>query len=299
MAGLLGRAMLLYFITEKPDGNSKMDEKFVKVDGINTRFSVNGGGPAVVLIHGLGEFKESWLLNMVAPGEKYTVYCLDLPGHGLSDYCAQDYTVGFFAKFVLDFMKELGIPHASLAGRSMGCHICLAAAIDASDRVDRLVLADSWSFNPTAPLGYRLAALPVLGRLSLGPPALVNKTTVALATRRQFYNRSEIPAAWLEAAVKHLKRPHRNEMLQKLIRNNIASNRENYLVKLQSKLADLKKPVLIVHGLQDRVINVEHAHAISKSIPGATLKIIDRCGHNPQLEKPQEFNRLVVDFLSS
>jgi len=61
-----------------------MDEKYIEVAGISIRYVSQGKGPALLLFHGFGEFLETWFFNIDSFSHYYTVYAIDLPGHGLS-----------------------------------------------------------------------------------------------------------------------------------------------------------------------------------------------------------------------
>jgi len=120
-----------------------VDERCVNIGGISTRYVVEGRGSPILLIHGFGEFLEVWGYNISPLSEHFTVYALDLPGHGLSEEPRADYTLDYAARFVADFMKTLEIKRASLVGHSLGGLLCLKIAIDFPDRVDKLILVDS------------------------------------------------------------------------------------------------------------------------------------------------------------
>ena len=67
---------------------------------------------------------------------------------------------------------------------------------------------------------------------------------------------------------------------------------------MTDELERLNSPVLLVWGAQDRIIPVSHAINAAQRAPQVSLSIFDECGHWPQMEKGQEFNRLVLDFLT-
>ncbi len=61
------------------------------------------------------------------------------------------------------------------------------------------------------------------------------------------------------------------------------------------RLATLRRPPLIIWGREDRIIPVDHASRAARVLPHARVHVIDRCGHWPQLERPEEFNAVVLD----
>jgi 4,5:9,10-diseco-3-hydroxy-5,9,17-trioxoandrosta-1(10),2-diene-4-oate hydrolase len=271
-----------------------VDERYVNIDGISTRYVVEGRGSPVLLIHGFGEFLEVWGYNISPLSGHFTVYALDLPGHGLSEEPRADYTLDYAARFVADFMKTLEIERASLVGHSLGGLLCLKVAIDFPEKVNKLVLVDSAGLSKEAPLIYRLATLPVLGKAILKPTL---KTVIKHGMKKGFYNPEIIARDWVDLSYKYLKMPKLKRTLWNLIRNNASIDGLNPELIVTDKLRMIKSPTLIIHGAQDEVIPVEYARLACKLIPNVRCEVIDECGHCPQIEKAAQFNDLVAAFL--
>jgi len=138
-------------------------EKYITVEGMKIRYMVKGAGSPLLLLHGYGEFLETWDFNIRPLSEHYQVYAMDLPGHGLSDKPKVAYNLSFFTRFVTDFMQALGIEHASLIGHSMGGHISLSVAINFAEKVDKLILETSAGLSNDVSLLRKLCSIPVLG----------------------------------------------------------------------------------------------------------------------------------------
>ena len=66
-----------------------------------------------------------------------------------------------------------------------------------------------------------------------------------------------------------------------------------------NRLEEIRVPTLIIWGAQDRLLPVAHAHLAAKRLPNARLHIFHPCGHVPNIERAQEYNALVIDFLSN
>ena len=79
-------------------------DRYVRVDSINTRYRIQGAGSPVVLIHGIGSSLEDWDLNFAPLAEHHCVWALDLVGNGRSDKPAAPYTIAYFSNFVRDFL---------------------------------------------------------------------------------------------------------------------------------------------------------------------------------------------------
>ena len=82
------------------------DDQYIEVGDIRTRYWVLGNGqPPVILLHGLGGYKENWDLNITALAQARQVYALDLPGFGLSDKPEVEYTIPYLTDFLYKFMQ--------------------------------------------------------------------------------------------------------------------------------------------------------------------------------------------------
>src|SRR5256886_10615044 len=111
-----------------------------EVDGLDLHYIVAGRGPAVVLVHGLGGFAESWRHTTRALADRTTVYALVLPGFGPSAKAPARYRLAYFASALHGFMEVLGIREASLVGHSLGAAAAVTYALTHPARVERLAL---------------------------------------------------------------------------------------------------------------------------------------------------------------
>src|ERR1700745_2469522 len=90
-----------------------------EVDGLRLPYVAEGRGPAVIFVHGLGGFAESWRHNVRPLANRATVYSLDLPGFGESAKPRTHYRLGYFANAVRGFIDGLVLAHASPGGHSL------------------------------------------------------------------------------------------------------------------------------------------------------------------------------------
>jgi len=271
-----------------------LDEKYVTVNGCNIRYIVGGSGPAVLLIHGIGEFLEAWWQNIGPLSKHYQVYAMDLPGHGLSDKPSVDYDINFAIEFASGFEQALGIGCASLIGHSLGGMIAMTFAIKFPEKVDKLVLVDSGGLTDKVPLLYRLCCLPLLGELVIMPTI---KPFVKHRMKKAFYNPDLVTEEMVDKDYQFMKMPGAKRAMLSMVRNGVSLKGPNDGVVILDKLHQIKSPTLLIHGAQDKVIPVEQALNACKSIPNARLKVIEECGHCPYIEKASEFNEAVIEFL--
>jgi pimeloyl-ACP methyl ester carboxylesterase len=275
---------------------SELQLKGGELDGLALHYLVEGRGPAVVLIHGLGGFAESWRHNLTYLARQATVYALDLPGFGLSGKPRARYHLPFFVRVLRGFTDALGLGSVSLVGHSLGGSIAMAYALTYRGEVERLALLAgvvpgfgyraSWLFKVIAlqGVGEVLAAInPVsayrmaIARCFAEPdPAEVGfLVDCARATRMS----PEARAAYL-ATVRDVRRDFRD-----------------YSEHYRKAIAALDVPVLAIQGRQDPVVSVAHCAAIVDGCRRAAVRWIDRCGHFPQIEHPAAVNAWLADFL--
>ena len=160
---------------------------FVEVKGMVVH--VRDEGPRqdplpVVLVHGTGASLHTWEGWVQALKAQRRVITLDLPAFGLTgpfagQYAPGDYRGDTYARFMLDLMDKLKVQRFVIGGNSLGGEVAWRTAVAAPDRVDRLVLVDAAgpAFAPkSVPMGFVLARLPVVNRLSehLLPRSLIH-----------------------------------------------------------------------------------------------------------------------------
>jgi pimeloyl-ACP methyl ester carboxylesterase len=266
------------------------------VDGLTLHYVVEGRGPAVVLLHGLGGFAQSWRHTIDALATRATVFALDLPGFGRSAKPPAAYRLGYFARALHGFLDALGLGQASLIGHSLGGSVAVTYALTHPVRVDRVALVaglvPGFSFHMS--WAYRLIALPVVGEaLSLCGRASLYKAAVArcfhvprpaeveylIEHDYPIRTGAEARAAWL-ATARH-------------IRSDFVDHRVDY----RRAIATLDLPVLLVHGRQDPAVSPQHATEAAAGFPRAALRWVDGCGHFPHLEHTQTVNGWLAEFV--
>src|SRR5213593_2765607 len=126
-----------------------------EVDGLRLHYVVEGRGPAVILVHGLGGFAETWRHNIGPLASRATVFALDLPGFGASAKPRARYRLADFAGALRGFMDGLGLARASLVGHSLGGAVSITYSLTHPSRVERLALVGAL-VPGTRPPGGRL-----------------------------------------------------------------------------------------------------------------------------------------------
>src|SRR5438034_6450095 len=106
-----------------------------------------GHGAPVVLLHGLGGDGSRWKPNIEPLAKDFHVFALDQIGFGQSDKPLANYHTGMLAEFLVDFLKAVHVPKASLVGNSMGAGVALYTAVHDPQVVNKIVLAGGGGFR--------------------------------------------------------------------------------------------------------------------------------------------------------
>lgn len=264
--------------------------KFATAGGVRIHYNEAGAGPVVVMCHGGGPGATGWSnfqRNIGPLSEEHRVILVDLPGYGQTDYLGQKEPFPTIAaRTVKGLLDALNIDKANLVGNSMGGATSLTFALDYPDRLNRLVLmgaagAGQSMFIPMPSEGIK--ALMVARR---NP----TKETMRRLIELMVYDSSFLTDELLEQRLQGALATHRPETFNEPP----APNRE-----LSEELGNVKAKTLIMWGRDDRVVPFDGCLRFLWGIPDSRLHVFSRCGHWCQFEHPDEFNRLVQDFVDN
>ncbi len=259
------------------------------------RHDGEGTPPPIVLIHGTSASLHTWEGWVRALKTQRRVISFDLPGFGLTgpfggQYAPDDYRGETYATFVLDLLDALKLKRVVLGGNSLGGEVAWRTALRAPQRLAGLVLVDAVgpAFTPeVVPLGFTVAAVPVLGRISehLLPRALVAQSV------RQVYGQPEkvnddLVDRYFEISLREGNRRALGLRLQQLT-----------LGEGAERVATLRLPTLILWGGRDRLVPPAIGRWFHERIEGSRLVVFDDLGHVPQEEDPARTVAALKAFL--
>jgi 4,5:9,10-diseco-3-hydroxy-5,9,17-trioxoandrosta-1(10),2-diene-4-oate hydrolase len=277
-------------------------DRRVEVGGVDTRYWVEGAGSPVVLIHGLSNSVEHWLLNIYSLAAEHTVYALDLMGHGRTDKpLSRSYDIPALASFVLDFMDALGIERADLVGHSLGGGIALTMAETFPERVHRLVLVDSLGLADDLGIVLRLVSVPGVGEL-VTRLALQGDFRKVLKRQRQSWPDSNVvPEEMIRLKYEATRWEDIRATYFMALRASIdfRGMRPAALQPIVAGLRSLQLPVLVVWGERDDLVPSHHARVVQDDVPGAHVVIFEDAGHDPMVMDPERFNLVTLEFLEA
>jgi pimeloyl-ACP methyl ester carboxylesterase len=271
--------------------------QFVRINGHRTAYIRHGNGPPVVLLHGYAGAIWNWEHQIETLGRRFTLLIPDLIGQGLSDKPRLTYTPTLYVEWLRGFLDAVGVGRAAIIGHSMGAGLALSLALTHPDRVDRLILISGF---PPGLFNHLHSSH--LNRLRWLGSGLLFGLGYRLLGRRAFrkflgglvYDRSLVTPAVVERAYQLRKHHGKARPLWSSLLCT-----DDWESGYAPRLGSVTAPVLIIWGRDDRFIPLAAGETLHRMIPGSRLTVLPATGHLPMWERPDEVNRLIMDFLSS
>src|SRR3954462_2007324 len=135
--------------------------QFRTIHGYRRAFRVAGSGPAILLIHGIGDNSTTWSTVQTKLAQRFTVIAPDLLGHGKSDKPRADYSVAAYANGMRDLLSVLDIERATIVGHSLGGGVAMQFAYQYPERCERLVLVATGGIGREVHAILRVASSPL------------------------------------------------------------------------------------------------------------------------------------------
>jgi 3-oxoadipate enol-lactonase len=277
---------------------SSADVPHTYTNGVVTFYEDAGDGPVVVLIHGYGADLRLWDAQVEPLREAgFRVIRFDVRGHGRSMIAPDGYTFENYAADLRDLLDRLNIERPAteslevgavhLAGLSMGGGIALQFALDYPDRVLSLTLVD-----------------PALPGFTYGDETTTHIQRFMDAVRSHG-PRDAVDQLWLEHPFFDGVRraPAQFAAVRDILLDFQAPDMRDgarpaeYRPDIAGRLGEISAPTLVIAGENDVADFRLIADVLAENIRAARLTIIPDCWHLPPVEKPEEFNRILVSFL--
>jgi pimeloyl-ACP methyl ester carboxylesterase len=274
--------------------------RYETIHGYRRAFVKAGSGPAILLLHGIGDNSDSWREVMATLAQDHTVVAPDLLGHGRSDKPRADYAVAAYANGMRDLLSVLGIDRATIVGHSLGGGVAAQFAYQYPDRCERLVLVGSGGIARDVTPLLRVAASPLadffLPALHLPLTELVG--TVGVEVLRRLGTDLGQDADDLLRVFGALPDGASRRAFVRTLRS-VVDWRGQVVTMLDRCYLARGMPTLLVWGARDAVIPVSHAHLAHAAMPGSRLEIFEDAGHFPHHADPQRFLSVLGDFLAT
>jgi pimeloyl-ACP methyl ester carboxylesterase len=277
--------------------DSDVDLHYQVLHGYRRAYRIAGTGPALVLIHGIGDSSATWSGLIPSLARHHTVIAPDLLGHGASDKPRADYSVAAYANGLRDLLSVLGIDHATLVGHSFGGGVAMQFAYQYPERTDRLVLVSTGGVGAEVTPALRAASLPgadlLLAALKL--PTMRLQTHLFVQAMNLLGTDLGTDAPDLLNLVDALPdATSRNAFIRTL--RGVVDWRGQVISMLDRCYLLQDLPTMLVWGSRDSVLPVGHAHAAHAALPSSRLEIFEGAGHFPFHADPTRFLALVEEF---
>ena len=240
-----------------------------------------GVGTPLVLVHGFLGSSDMWGPQINFFKDNYRVIAPALPGFGNSGAVSSCNSIECMAKAILNILEKKEIKNFNLLGHSMGGMIVQEIAKLVDDKILKLICYG------TGPIGN------IPGRFET-----IDQSREKLKINGLKDTAYRIAKTWFieEEKAKHF------YLCEEAGKQTSIEAADNGLVAMKNwsgieNLKNIKNETLIIWGDQDRAYNFNQVETLNDNIPNSDLKIIKDCSHNVHLEKPEEFNAVVEEFL--
>jgi len=262
-------------------------EKFVQIGDHKVVYLEGGKGETIILLHGFGDQKDSWVKFARPLAQNYHVIIPDLPGFGdSSKILSQSYDMNTQLARIAAFLDKVGAGKYHVAGNSMGGLIAGLLAAQYPDRVLSLALLDSYG------IGNREKSELVRGLEKGVNPLIVEKPEdYDSMLKFMFVKPPSIPGPVKKyLAARSLASKEFNKKVFSEVKGDTL---------LEEKMAGIKARTLVIWGDTDRVFPVSSARVLEQGIAGSKVIIMKDCGHLPMTERPEESSKYYFDFVSA
>lgn len=298
---------------EYPDGAvAGFTPKFVDVDGIATRYYHEGDGDPVLLLHG-GSWSgtssaNTWTTNFDGLAEEFEVFAPDRIGTGMTDNPMDEggFTYKSELRHIVEFVRTMGLDEFHLVGQSRGAGLAGQLAVEHPEMVETMVIVNSRTLAPdVGDYGQRRILL------QRGDPADEPSDPHYGASLRYFYEgisytHDHITDELVSAAAYMRSQPkahHTAEMLEQGARQTLRESKAKVMDRTRGRIREgaLTMPVLICWGRNDPTAPLTQGldlfELVAQTNPNVRFYIVDRAGHMPYREYPEEFNELITSFV--
>ena len=278
-----------------------MTEAFAIVNGIKICYEIHGEGYPVILVHGFGFRKESWMGQFPILSRKFKVIRLDNRGAGKSDRPDIPYSMEIFVEDIRALMDFLDIRRTHFLGFSLGGTILQHFTLKYPERVNKLVLINSVAKIPKGygPDMFINSHLKGLELLKVDPVKAFwhgAKTGFYVKFRKEMESnpRKKFYNLWsVEDLINYYKTLSPTPQDIKNLAHALTT------IKAFEKLNEIQCKTLVLTASHDRLVPKSVMYEIHKKIPKCIFKVIDKAGHESPKEKAPEVNEAISNFLEN
>lgn len=250
----------------------------MKIDDVELYYELHGKGEPIVFSHGWLEDCSIWSSQVEHFAKNNTVILYDHRGHGRSDKPKGEYSLQVLSNDLHSLIQKLRLEKVTLVGFSLGGMAALVFTLEHPDKVSKLILVGTTA---------KMALFPLL-IVRVLRYVLPYKTVARMMCRWRFYKPSE------QMVEDELARAMRVDSY--VAYECLKAFTKNYDVR--DRVSKIEVPTLVIVGEKDK-INLEASRYLNREIKGSELQIMPGFGHTVMIENPEEFNRILEEFVRS
>ena len=243
-------------------------------------YEISGSGERILLLHGALVSKAMWRPQIDSFSASYQVITCDLPAHGETPDVLGEYTVGKLSEFVIRLLDSIRADRVHICGHSLGGMVAQDIAVAHSDRVQKLVLAET-ALGTQNTFWERMHTLLARPFLRLTPQSYLVRLSA-----NQYGSLNPEVGEFIE---------HEMGKFDHNISVRVMSAAFEFSGK--SQLGEISAPTLVLVAERNRRTHAQ-GREISERIPAAKLEIVPDSHHLLNLDNPEAFNRTVLAFLA-
>lgn len=263
---------------------------YIDAKGVRTRVLEAGKGPVLILLHGVSGHLEAYHRNILPHAEHFRVLAVDMLGHGFTDKPDRNYEIVDYVEHLRDLIDALGVEKVHLSGESLGGWVAARFAATYPERIDRLVLNTA---------GGMIADPKVMERLkTLSLAAVRSPDREATRKRLEFLmlDPSIVTEDLVEARFACFRRPGMVEAMERIMCLQDMDVRLRNLLTAE-ELGRISAQTLVLWTTHDPTASVDVGRRMADLVKGSRFVVMENCGHWPQYEDPDTFDKIHIDFL--
>lgn len=260
---------------------------FIEARGRRIYYERHGQGPAVLFLHGAGSNAATWWQQLPSFNARHTCITMDIRCFGRSAAPVQEFALDNFAEDAIAILDREQLERAALVGQSLGGFVGLKLSLDHPERVAAFVACDS-------SLGIDH---PVLVDIFAKRRITQRAVTVEQRSLGRWFLENHPDKAQLYAQINHFN-PSAHSISSAEWGEALAGLLHPDSLLPVHALRGLACPTLLLVGSEDPIVPAAVMREVAELVVGSELAVIDDAGHSAYFEKPQEFNRAVLDFIA-
>jgi len=270
---------------------------YVDVDGLPTRCYTAGKGPPLMLIHGIGASCDSWIRVIDQLGEHFHVVAPDLMGHGLTGI--GDFTGGppqpRMVQHLFGVADAMGFGPFSVFGSSYGALLAVLCHFADKARVEKVIMLGSAS--ATMPDDQRLLSFQAARKAAIATMAQPTLDYARERVTNMVFDPACIPPELLFLQMNVFARPGLQAGFEAIM-DGMMDFEATRPWTVRGRFHEIICPLLMIWGANDPFAKLEQALEAARAAPDARFVTMDRCGHVPHLEHPEQVVSLARRFLT-